>query len=47
MTEEERKAIEDDVESQVTAAVEFADSDDQPDPSGLFDYLYVDPPDDV
>jgi pyruvate dehydrogenase E1 component alpha subunit len=47
ITEEERKSIEDDVEAQVAGAVEFADSDSQPDPEGLFDYLYVDPPADV
>lgn len=47
ITEDERKTIDEDVEAQVAAAVEFADADEQPDPNGLFDYLYVDPPADV
>jgi pyruvate dehydrogenase E1 component alpha subunit len=44
ISEDERKAIDDDIEEQVAAVVEFADGDSRPDPEGLFDYLYVDPP---
>ncbi|MGH2449498.1 MAG: pyruvate dehydrogenase (acetyl-transferring) E1 component subunit alpha [Chloroflexota bacterium] len=47
MTQDEREAIERDVDAQVEAAVEFSEASPEPDASGLFDALYVDPPADV
>jgi pyruvate dehydrogenase E1 component alpha subunit len=44
MTEEERKEIDGRVTQLVDEAVQFAEDSPQPDPEGLFEYLYVDPP---
>lgn len=44
LTDEERGGIQQKVEAQVEEAIEFADNDPEPDPKGLFDFLYVDPP---
>jgi len=44
IAEDDRKAIEESVDRQVEDAVEFAENSPQPDPSGLFDALYVNPP---
>src|SRR5699024_5745131 len=43
LTDDEAAAIEDDAVSKVTAAVEFADSSPEPDPSELFRYTYATP----
>jgi pyruvate dehydrogenase E1 component alpha subunit len=45
MTEEERKGIEQRVDKVVAEAVDFAENSPEPDPSGLFENLYIDPPD--
>jgi pyruvate dehydrogenase E1 component alpha subunit len=42
--DEERAAIEQRVDATVDAAVEFAENSPEPDPAGLLDFLYVDPP---
>jgi pyruvate dehydrogenase E1 component alpha subunit len=47
MSEEEREEIERRVEAAVDEAVDFAENDPAPDPSGLFEFLYVNPPPDV
>jgi pyruvate dehydrogenase E1 component alpha subunit len=47
ITEEDRKNIDGRVEAEVQEAVEFAESSPQPDPAGLLDFLYVDPPPNV
>ncbi len=47
ITEDERQEMARQVDQQVEEAVEFADSSPLPDPDGLFDFLYVDPPEDV
>lgn len=47
MTDDDRHDIEGQVDRQVEEAVEFADKSPEPDPSGLLDYLYVDPPPNV
>src|SRR5947209_1158717 len=44
MTEDERKHIEQQAEGVVAEAVDFAENSPEPDPSGLFDNLYIDPP---
>jgi pyruvate dehydrogenase E1 component alpha subunit len=44
ISEEERKGVEEKVNAVVAEAVEFADNSPEPDPSGLFDNLYIDPP---
>ncbi|HZU12389.1 MAG TPA: pyruvate dehydrogenase (acetyl-transferring) E1 component subunit alpha [Chloroflexota bacterium] len=44
VTEQDRQEIERQVDATVQQAVDFADASPQPDPSGLFDYLYVNPP---
>lgn len=47
MSPDERAQIEQQVDQQVEDAVQFADADPQPDPAGLMDFLYVNPPGDV
>jgi pyruvate dehydrogenase E1 component alpha subunit len=47
ITEEERAEIEQRAEQVVQEAVDFAEKSPQPDPSGLLDFLYVDPPENV
>ncbi|HLJ69070.1 MAG TPA: pyruvate dehydrogenase (acetyl-transferring) E1 component subunit alpha [Chloroflexota bacterium] len=47
ITETERQEIEQRVEATVEDAVGFAENSPEPDPAGLLDYLYVDPPRDV
>lgn len=47
ITEDERKAIDRQVDETVSEAVQFADASPQPDPANLFDNLYVDPPDTI
>jgi pyruvate dehydrogenase E1 component alpha subunit len=44
MTEDERAEIERRVDAEVEQATEFAENSPQPDPSGLFEFLYVNPP---
>lgn len=44
INEEERASIEQHVDTEVEEAVEFAEQSPEPDPAGLFDFLYVDPP---
>ncbi|HEX6510123.1 MAG TPA: pyruvate dehydrogenase (acetyl-transferring) E1 component subunit alpha [Chloroflexota bacterium] len=44
ISDEERGEIESRVEAQVDEAVQFAENSPEPDPSGLLDFLYVDPP---
>jgi pyruvate dehydrogenase E1 component alpha subunit len=44
MTEEERKQIEQRVDAVVAEAIDFAENSPEPDPAGLFDNLYIDPP---
>lgn len=44
MDEEQRASIESSVEAEVDEAVEFAENSPEPDPAGLLDFLYVDPP---
>jgi pyruvate dehydrogenase E1 component alpha subunit len=44
ITEDERSEIEARVDAQVEEAVEFAENSPEPDPAGLLDFLYVDPP---
>jgi pyruvate dehydrogenase E1 component alpha subunit len=45
--EAERAAIEQRADATVEEAVDFAENDPEPDPSNLFEFLYVDPPPDV
>jgi pyruvate dehydrogenase E1 component alpha subunit len=47
LDEEERKEIEQRVEAVVQKAVEFAENSPAPDPAGLLDFLYVNPPPNV
>jgi pyruvate dehydrogenase E1 component alpha subunit len=47
ITDEERREIEERVDAQVDDAVQFAENSPEPDPSGLLDFLYVDPPPNV
>ena len=47
ISDEEREEIERHVDGVVEEAVEFAESSPEPDPSGLLDFLYVDPPPNV
>lgn len=47
ISEDERKEIEQQVDRQIEEAVAFADASPQPDPEGLMDFLYVNPPADV
>ena len=44
ITEEERQQIEQRVDAEVEEAAEFADKSPEPDPKGLFEFLYIDPP---
>lgn len=44
MTEQEREEIVQRVDGIVEEAVDFAENSPEPDPAGLFDFLYVDPP---
>jgi pyruvate dehydrogenase E1 component alpha subunit len=44
MTDEERQQIDQRVDAEVEDAAQFADKSPEPDPRGLFDFLYVDPP---
>jgi len=44
MTEPEREEIVQRVDGIVEEAVDFAENSPEPDPAGLFDFLYVDPP---
>jgi pyruvate dehydrogenase E1 component alpha subunit len=44
ITEEQRAEIEKRVEREVEEAVQFAENSPEPDPAGLLDYLYVNPP---
>ena len=44
ITEEDRAAIEARVDEEVAEAAEFAENSPEPNPAGLFDYLYVKPP---
>ncbi len=43
MTEDERVAIEQNVDTEVQDAVDFAEQSPEPDSQGLFDFLYVNP----
>jgi pyruvate dehydrogenase E1 component alpha subunit len=45
--DEEREEIESHVDEVVEEAVQFAENSPEPDPSGLLDFLYVDPPPNV
>jgi pyruvate dehydrogenase E1 component alpha subunit len=47
MSDEERQEIEQRVDQQVQEAVEFAENSPEPDPAGLLEFLYVDPPPNV
>lgn len=47
MDEQEREAIEQRVDGAVQEAVDFAESSPEPDPAGLLDFLYVNPPPNV
>ena len=47
MSQEDREDIQKRVEAVVTEAVEFAENSPEPDPAGLLDFLYVDPPPNV
>ena len=47
ITEEQRSEIEANIDIQVEEAVEFADASPEPDPAGLLDFLYVNPPPNV
>jgi pyruvate dehydrogenase E1 component alpha subunit len=47
MNQEEREAIEQRAERVVEEAVDFAENSPEPDPAGLLDFLYVDPPPNV
>lgn len=47
ITDEERAEIEQRVERDVEEAVEFAENSPEPDPAGLLDFLYVNPPNNV
>jgi pyruvate dehydrogenase E1 component alpha subunit len=47
ITAEDRAAIEERTDAVVDEAVEFAENSPEPDPSGLLDFLYVDPPPNV
>jgi pyruvate dehydrogenase E1 component alpha subunit len=42
--EKERQEIQAEVNQTVDDAVQFAEKSPEPDPAGLLDYLYVDPP---
>jgi pyruvate dehydrogenase E1 component alpha subunit len=44
ITDEQREEIEQHADSVVEEAVEFAENSPEPDPAGLLDFLYVDPP---
>lgn len=44
ITPDERATMEQHAEEVVEEAVQFADASPEPDPSGLFDFLYVNPP---
>lgn len=44
ITDEVRAEIEQQVDAQVEEAVEFAENSPEPDPAGLLDHLYVNPP---
>jgi pyruvate dehydrogenase E1 component alpha subunit len=44
ITDEQRAEIEERVDGVVDEAVEFAENSPEPDPAGLLDFLYVDPP---
>jgi pyruvate dehydrogenase E1 component alpha subunit len=43
-SEDELRAIESEVRTAVEAAIQFAEDSPSPDPSALFDFLYVNPP---
>lgn len=47
IAEEDRASIEQRVETEVEEAAEFAENSPEPDPEGLFEFLYVDPPPNV
>jgi pyruvate dehydrogenase E1 component alpha subunit len=47
ITRDERDSIEQRVDAAVDEAVDFAEKSPEPDPSGLLDFLYVDPPPNV
>jgi pyruvate dehydrogenase E1 component alpha subunit len=47
MDEQEREAIEQRVDAVVQESVDFAENSPEPDPAGLLDFLYVDPPPNV
>ncbi len=47
LSDDDRTVIEQDVDQRIEDAVEFAEASPQPDPSGLLDFLYVDPPPNV
>jgi len=47
INEEQRAEIEQRVARQIEEVVDFAENSPEPDPSGLLDYLYVDPPPNV
>lgn len=47
LTEEQRAEVEQRVDAQVEEAVEFAENSPEPDPAGLLDFLYVNPPPNV
>lgn len=44
ITPEQREQIEREVDAEIEAAVEFAENSPLPNPDGLFDFLYVNPP---
>ncbi|GAC1511275.1 MAG: pyruvate dehydrogenase (acetyl-transferring) E1 component subunit alpha [Chloroflexota bacterium] len=46
-SEEDRTSIDAHVDAEIEEAVQFAEQSPEPDPSGLFDSLYVDPPPNV
>jgi pyruvate dehydrogenase E1 component alpha subunit len=45
--EDDREEIEQRVEAVVGEALDFAEKSPEPDPAGLLDFLYVDPPENV
>jgi pyruvate dehydrogenase E1 component alpha subunit len=47
LSDDDRQQIESHADAQVEEAVEFADNSPEPDPAGLLDFLYVDPPPNV
>jgi pyruvate dehydrogenase E1 component alpha subunit len=47
MSDEDRARIEDQVDAEVDEAVRFAENSPEPDPEGLLDFLYVNPPPNV